>query len=171
MYTFSLFLHFISLQNLTNFNLFLTLQKTQKMEVQNNENHSKVVTGYIIVLLFGLVLSIWGIVNLILEFNSQNLFLSLFSISFFIISLYTRRFATGNQDRIIRIEMRYRYHTLTGKRFEIIEDDLSIKQIVALRFCGDDELERIIEKTITNTLKPAEIKKLITNWQSDFQRI
>jgi len=104
-------------------------------------------------------------------FSSENLFLTVFSFAFLIISLYVRSFATGNQDRIIRLEMRYRFHLLTGIRFESLEQKLSINQIVALRFASNEELEALTNKAIEGQLTPKEIKLSIKNWQADFQRI
>jgi len=49
---------------------------------------------------------------------------------------YTRQFATGNQDRIIRAEENFRSCRLTGKN---MDDRLTRKQIIALRFSDDSE--------------------------------
>ena len=62
-------------------------------------------------------------------------------------------------------------HLLTGKRFENIESQLDIKQIVALRFASDEELESLITKAINEKLSPKMIKLEIKNWQGDYQRI
>ena len=67
--------------------------------------------------------------------------------------------------------MRLRYYQLTQKRFEIIESRLSLKQIAALRFAGDDELAGLIDKALTENLEPDVIKKLIKNWQPDMMRV
>ena len=142
------------------------------MKTQNLKNHSRLVFGYHqLGLLTALAAFIWSIVNTSKDLNSTNLLLNLFSFSFVIIAFYVRHFATGNQDRIIRMEMRYRYHLLTGIRFETFEKDLSIKQIVALRFAGDDELDQLIKRSIHEKLTPSSIKKEIKNWQGDYQRI
>ncbi len=142
------------------------------METQNLKNHSRLVLGYHqIGLLTAFAAFIWSIINSVKDPNSINLLINLFSFSFVLIAFYVRHFATGNQDRIIRMEMRYRYHLLTGVRFETFEKDLSIKQIVALRFAGDDELESLIKRTISEKLVPKDIKSTIKNWQGDYQRI
>lgn len=142
------------------------------MKIQNYQNHSQVVVGYHLVGgLSAIILFIWAFVNVIRDFNSLNLFLVLFSFSFSFITFYARSFAAGNQDRIIRMEMRYRFYFLTNKRFELFENKLTIKQIVALRFAGDDELEPLIERAIEENLTPKAIKMAIKNWQADFQRI
>lgn len=146
--------------------------KKHTMKTQNFKNHSRLVFGYHQVgLLSAFGLFIWSIVNLVNDCNSINLYLSIFTFVFIIIAYYVRSFALGNQDRIIRMEMRYRYHLLTGKRFENIESQLDIKQIVALRFASDEELESLITKAINEKLSPKMIKLEIKNWQGDYQRI
>ena len=142
------------------------------MKTQNYKNHTRLVFGYHQVgLLSALGLFIWSIINLVKEFNSTNLYLTIFTFVFIIITFYVRSFAVGNQDRIIRMEMRYKYQLLTGKRFENIENQLNIKQIAALRFASDEELESLILKAIDEKLTPKSIKLEIKNWQGDYQRI
>ncbi len=146
--------------------------KKRTMKTQNYKNHSRLVFGYHQVgLLSAFGLFIWSIVNLVNECNSINLYLSIFTLVFIIIAFYIRSFAVGNQDRIIRMEMRFRYNLLTGKRFENLENQLTIKQIVALRFASDEELETLITKAINERLSPKLIKLDIKNWQGDYQRI
>ncbi len=95
----------------------------------------------------------------------------IFAFSFNVIAFYVRSFASGNQDRIIRMEMRYHYHLLTGVRFEPFENQLTIKQIVALRFASDEELVELINVAIAKKMTPKEIKLAIKNWKGDYQRV
>lgn len=76
-----------------------------------------------------------------------------------------------NQDRLIRIEMRYRYFELTGKSFAEKEKHLKLGQVIALRFACDEELTILIEKAISEKLTSTEIKKAITNWLPDNNRV
>ncbi len=82
-----------------------------------------------------------------------------------------QHYALGNQDRIVRLEMRLRYYQLTGKRFEEFEQQLSFKQIAALRFAADAELPGLITKAIQQKLSPDDIKRSIINWQPDDMRV
>lgn len=81
-----------------------------------------------------------------------------------------QHYALGNQNRIVRIEMRFRYYVLTHKRLEALEDRLSFGQIAALRFASDDELPALVQRTVTENLRPDEIKKAIVNWLPDDMR-
>jgi hypothetical protein len=83
------------------------------------------------------------------------------------VSFHCRSFALKAQDRAIRAEENLRYFILTGKR---LNQDLSIYQIIALRFASDEEFVPLTAKAIEQNLKPDEIKRLITNWRPDYHR-
>jgi Family of unknown function (DUF6526) len=89
----------------------------------------------------------------------------------FLALMLRQHYALGNQDRIIRLEMRLRYYILTQQRFENIELKLSKKQIYALRFASDEELPFLINRCLQENLSPDEIKSSIKNWQVDDMRL
>ena len=80
-----------------------------------------------------------------------------------------QHYALTLQDRIIRQEVRFRYYTLTGQRLE--EEELSLGQILALRFAPDEELPDLIKKTLAENLSPDLIKQSIVNWKGDYMRV
>jgi hypothetical protein len=82
-----------------------------------------------------------------------------------------QHYALGNQDRILRLELRLRYFILTGERFEILESKLRFRQMAALRFASDEELPALVQRAINENLDSATIKKSITNWQPDHMRV
>jgi hypothetical protein len=82
-----------------------------------------------------------------------------------------QHYALTNQNRIVRLELRFRYYVLTGKRLEEIEHKLSFRQLVALRFASDEELVALIEKAITENLSPDIIKRSIQHWLPDEMRV
>lgn len=75
------------------------------------------------------------------------------------------------QNRIVRLELRYRYFTLTSKRLEEFEYRLTDDQIFALRFAPDDELVLLIEDALRNNLSGDAIKKAIVHWKADYNRV
>lgn len=75
------------------------------------------------------------------------------------------------QNRIIKIEVRYRYFVLTNERFELIEHKLRDSQIFALRFASDDELPALVARAIKENLSSRRIKKTILNWLPDNNRV
>lgn len=88
------------------------------------------------------------------------------------LSFMTRQhYALTLQNRMVRLEMRLRYYQLTGQRLEPLEQRLSFRQIAALRFASDEELEPLLQRTLTEGLTPADIKKSIKNWTPDLMRV
>ena len=82
-----------------------------------------------------------------------------------------QHYALTLQNRIVRLELRYRYFSLTGKRFEVVEHQLKDDQLFALRFAPDEELMRLIERTLQENLSGTEIKKAIVHWNGDYARV
>ena len=112
---------------------------------------------------------IWSIIQLLK--TTDNIPFFLIAVILLIISIITRIYALKNQDRIIRLEMRLRYFQLTQQSLSVIEQKLTMQQLVALRFAGDDELISLINRTINENLSPGEIKNNIKNWQADHYRV
>ena len=82
-----------------------------------------------------------------------------------------QHYALGNQNRIVRLELRFRYFVLTGKRLEILEPALSFAQLAALRFASDEELSAMVDRAIKEKLSANEIKKSIVHWLPDHMRV
>jgi hypothetical protein len=96
--------------------------------------------------------------------NSLFLLLVLTVVS---VSFHNRSFALKVQDRAIRAEESLRYYVLTGKR---LDQNITINQLIALRFAEDDEFVKLVEETIKGNLTPLQIKKRIINWRPDYYR-
>jgi hypothetical protein len=82
-----------------------------------------------------------------------------------------QHYALGNQDRIIRLELRFRYYVITGKRLELLESNLSFSQLAALRFASDEEFPALVERTLKEKLSARQIKSLIVHWLPDHMRV
>lgn len=109
-----------------------------------------------------------------LKNNEQSLIWLMFSA---IIALVTwlsfmlrQHYALGNQNRIVRLEIRFRYYKLTHKSFEDFENQLVLSQILALRFASDDEFVELTDRAFNEKLSSSEIKKQIKNWLPDSMR-
>ncbi|QKJ64286.1 DUF6526 family protein [Flavobacterium sp. M31R6] len=90
---------------------------------------------------------------------------------FFLAFMLRQHYALTLQNRIVRLELRYRYFSLTGKKMENFEKRLKDNQLFALRFAPDDEFVKLVEKTLYENLSGTEIKKVIKNWKGDYNRV
>lgn len=141
--------------------------------MQNFKNHTRYYPLHHFILspltLIGVILSI---VLLFSDYGlTEKIFFLVVALSVFLTSLVARMYATKGQDRTIRTELRLRYYILTGKRFETLENTLTMGQIVALRFASDEELSFLTEKAVNENLSPKAIKESIKNWLADEHRV
>ena len=145
--------------------------KMKKRRIQDYNNHIHYVPLYHYLTFFAMAVLITGAVyNLINCNRNENLLAILFLLlvlTVISVSFHNRSFALKAQDRAVRAEENFRYFVITGKR---LPQQLSIHQIIAIRFAGDDELENLVEKVVTENLSPKQIKAAITNWKPDHHR-
>lgn len=142
------------------------------MKTQNFKNHAQMVPGFHY-LTFGAILAlIGGSINYLLKATPENKYLAsllvLASILFVLVAWFTRTFALKAQDRAIRAEENLRHFVLTGK---LLPTNLTVGQIVALRFATDAEFPALVEKAAADQLTSKEIKQSIQNWKADFYRV
>ncbi len=95
------------------------------------------------------------------------LFVVLFCLAF----MMRQHYALTLQNRIVRLELRYRYFAQTWKRFEDMEHQLNDDQLFALRFAPDEELKKLVDRTLQENLSGTEIKKAILDWKCDYERV
>ena len=145
------------------------------MKNQNYQNHKKFYPPHHFIylpLLF--ILQILGIWKIFKDETNQLIWI-LFSVVIFLfiyLALMLRQhYAIGNQNRIVRLEFRLRYFELFGKSSDEIETRLSFGQLAALRFAYDDEFKDLLEKAVAQNISADEIKKSITHWKPDNNRI
>lgn len=144
------------------------------MSQQNYSNHIRFYTPHHFI--FYPVMGILGGISLYMAWADDTLrmvYLLLAAFAFVIawLSFMLRQhYALGNQNRIVRLEMRLRYYQLTNTRLEQYEDQLSFGQIAALRFASDKELPALLQRALSEQLSPDAIKKSIIDWQADDMR-
>ncbi|MCM5529975.1 DUF6526 family protein [Parasegetibacter sp. NRK P23] len=106
------------------------------------------------------------------ENRGEYILLSALAITVTWLSFMTRQhYALTVQNRLVRMEMRWRYHLLTGKRLEELEPKLSFGQIAALRFASDAELPALTLRAMEENLSPDAIKQQIVHWVADDMRV
>jgi len=145
------------------------------MKKQDYKNHIRFYTPHHFVF-YPLLLILLGVsVYFIFGREKESLlwiFISILLLLFFGLAFMLRQhYALLLQDRIIRLELRYRYFALTNERLELLEDRLSDSQLFALRFAPDEELPALVKKALDENLSGNQIKKSIQNWKPDHHRV
>ncbi|MBI3568255.1 MAG: hypothetical protein HY084_08665 [Gemmatimonadetes bacterium] len=75
------------------------------------------------------------------------------------------------QNRLIRLEMRLRLRELLPAAMHARINDLTVNQLVGLRFASDAELPALVERCLKGEFTgPDDVKKVITAWQADWVR-
>ncbi len=82
-----------------------------------------------------------------------------------------QHYALTLQNRVVVLEMRFRYYVLTHERLEHLEDRLSFAQIASLRFASDEELPALVQRTLNENLSGDDIKRSIKQWLPDYKRV
>ena len=117
-------------------------------------------------------LSVVGaIIHFVRHSGLHSGWLFLLSVAATVAVLKARFYAVRVQDRIIRLEERLRLQALLPAEDRAHINELSIKQLIALRFASDDELPALVRKTLTQNLEPKAIKQSIVNWRGDYYRV
>ena len=140
------------------------------MEEQSFKKHAQYVPGFHFVTL-GVIVAVL-VISIVLIISQgvslMTVFGVLVAVSLGLLFNYTRQFATGNQDRIIRAEENFRSYRLTGKD---MDSRLTRKQIIALRFANDTEYASLADKAVSQNLSAKDIKQSIQQWRSDHHRV
>jgi uncharacterized membrane protein len=142
---------------------------------QNLKNHTRWYPPFhffvLPLLLLNFIFSIYITIHDWPRFQHTHLWWIVMAVVFFIMAGIARGSAIKVQDRLIRLEERLRLAALlpAAERHHI--NELSIKQLIALRFASDAELPALVHKTLTQNLEPKAIKESIITWRLDYDRV
>jgi hypothetical protein len=86
-------------------------------------------------------------------------------------ALVSRMMVVTVQDRLIRLEMRLRLRGLLPADLQPSINDLTPRQMVALRFASDAEMADLVRDVLAGKLTTGkEIKMRVKSWQADWLR-
>jgi len=145
------------------------------MAIQNYKNHIRFYPPHHFVF-YPIVMALlaFAINSALNDVLNQKLWIFI-SILIFVIGwlafMVRQHYALVLQNRIVRVELRYRYFVITGTRFEPMENLLQEGQIFALRFAPDEELPNLVQRAVAEKMSGDAIKKAIVNWFPDHQRV
>ncbi len=138
---------------------------------QSYENHARYVPAYHFVLFAILLVNlIWSVVLLARAPSFGTTVGLLLAAGLVLIAWYLRAFATTVQDRVIRLEETLRYQRLLPPELQARARELSVRQIIALRFAADAELPALVRRALDERLGGRAIKQAVKDWRADHLR-
>lgn len=140
---------------------------------QSADNHARIIPLYHGVT-FGIFITnfVWNAYRMTRDgFSGDRLMLLLVSIALILLFFFARIFALTVQDRVIRNEMRARLREVLPPAMAPRIGDLTVGQLVSLRFASDAELPELCTKVLDGNIQDKKtIKRMIRSWQADHQR-
>ena len=103
--------------------------------------------------------------------SRSTVFAAVVAAAILTVAFLARTQALQAQNRLIRLEMRLRLQQLLPADVMARFNDLTVAQLVGLRFASDGELPDLVRTVLKDGTKQADIKKLIKQWQPDYVRV
>ena len=98
-------------------------------------------------------------------------FALLVAVALLMLAPLARIMAVTVQDRVIRLEMRLRLRECLPVDLHTRINELTLKQLVALRFASDAEMADLVRDVLAGKLATQKaIKMRVKDWQGDFLR-
>jgi hypothetical protein len=120
-----------------------------------------------ILLVFAITTVVWAV----RDPSYRSIIEALFAFAVLLLSIAAREMAVRLQDRIIRLEMRLRLAEVLPPELRPRIGELSVRQLVSLRFASDAEMTDLVRKTLEGAFANGEaIKRDIKQWQADWLR-
>jgi Family of unknown function (DUF6526) len=148
-------------------------------EIQNFKNHGRMDPPFhyiaVPILLLNLLLVLAATIYVATQDRPHELLLHIWlllvSFALLVVATNSRVKDLRIQDRVIRVEERLRYAPLLSSVALSASANLTVPQIVALRFASDQELPGLVARTLAENLTPKQIKESIVTWRPDFHRV
>jgi hypothetical protein len=140
--------------------------------VQTYKNHPRLLPAFHFFVLPVLLVNVLNEVRKAWRYPSEgSLFLAVVAAALFTLAFLSRSQALTVQDRVIRLEMRLRLRQILPPELQTRIQDLTHRQLVALRFASDAELPELVREILDGKLTTVkEIKLRVKNWQGDWLR-
>jgi hypothetical protein len=141
------------------------------MTQQNFKNHRKLVPAFHFFILPVFTLNLGYSLYRLKQFSFESILGVLVAAALLLGALYSRLFALRVQDRIIRLEMQLRLERILPADLRPRIEELSLRQLIALRFASDAELPELSRLVLAQKLSGSNaIKQSIKNWRADLLR-
>ncbi len=141
-------------------------------ETQNYKNHAMFDPPFHFFLApLGLVAFIWSVYELVRQPGWMAGAHVLVVLWLVVLLFKMRLYALKVQDRVIRLEERLRLQSVLPAAMQPRINDLSIDQLIGLRFASDAELPELVEKTLAGNWDRKQVKQAVQNWRGDHWRV
>jgi len=112
-----------------------------------------------------------AVVNTVRHPGFNSAWLVLVSVAAGVALFKMRLYSLKVQDRLIRLEERLRLQQLLAEPLRSRISELTVGQLVALRFASDAELPALVTRALNEKLSKDDLKKSVTAWRPDFFRV
>jgi hypothetical protein len=144
-------------------------------EPQNFKNHARLDPPMHLfvfpVMLINLGVAIYVAIHFRHDYPWLGHWTILVALALLVLAFKARINALTVQDRVIRLEERLRLASLCPPEDRPHLNDLTTRQLIALRFASDEEVAALAHRALTQELDPKAIKQAITNWRPDNHRV
>ena len=93
------------------------------------------------------------------------------AIGLILLNVKVRLYSLRIQDRLIRAEERQRLAALVPEPLRSRLDELTVGQLIALRFASDAEVPTLVQRAVVDRMNGKDIKKAIQVWRPDYLRV
>lgn len=141
-------------------------------DTQNFKNHGKFDPPFHFFLApVAMAALIWSIVEVI-RHPSWMSGVHVLAIFWLVVLMFkVRVYSLKVQDRVIRLEERLRLAAVLPPALQPRIGELTVDQLIGLRFASDAELPGLVEKTLAGNWKRKQIKEAVQNWRADNWRV
>ena len=141
-------------------------------QAQNYKNHARLLPPFHFFVIPVLLINFLNEIRHVwLDPNLNTAFALVVAVALLMLGLLSRIMTLTVQNRVIRLEMRLRLRGSLPAELHNRINDLTPKQLIALRFASDAELPELVRDVLAGKLgAQKEIKMRVKNWQADYLR-
>ena len=101
----------------------------------------------------------------------HSIWVAVLGFAILMVAMQVRLYALKVQDRVIRLEETLRMERILPQELKGRVPELTVKQMVGLRFAADAELVHRVREALEENLNGEAIKKRIQTWRPDTFRV
>jgi len=140
--------------------------------VQTYKSHTRLLPAFHFFVIPVLLINVLNAIrHLWMDPTAHTAFATIVAAALLTLGFLARIQALTVQDRVIRLEMRLRLRQVLPPELHARINDISPRQLVALRFASDAELPELVREILDGKLNTSkEIKQRVKSWQPDWLR-